>query len=324
MTTEAGKTQEESLPAGKDTAKTSAESESGSDVAKLMGEIEVAVADDQKSEAGSQKSEEETEDAGTKADDEVEVESKKSEDENEDEDEAEDEKPPEDADAIKEGEIKGLPAEVQERINRKIGKSVARRKQAEERAEAAEATLAEAKARIAEFESRSTEDLGRNMTKLGLHESYLSKDEAKLLTEVEELREAEDFCLQHFDGYEASGEGDDKTSYDAKQVRARYAQVRRQLEEKSPRATALRAERAKLLREDLELGRAVRLGKRKLVPEAGKTEAVGKKTIKPPPVPASATPKPKQPGKTVALTQKEVLEAPDTKDAMAELIARAL
>lgn len=315
---------EETLPADTKDTKTSVTDESGSDAAKLMGEIEGAIDSEKPTDEEKPTDKEEKPDAeepAKDAEDEETADSKDGDDSKSDDEEAE-----VDADAIKDGEIKGLPPEVQERINRKIGKSTAKRKQAEERAAAAVAELADAKARIAEFEAKSTADVGANLMRLGVHESYLSPAEARLIKEEDTLKESRAFCRANRGGYEASGEGNDTKSYTADQVAERLDTVLDRLAEIAPDATAARRRAAKQLQEDLQLARDIRDGKKKLLDEKKAVQPADgpKKTLKPPPVPATSTPKPKPSTAKSGLTRKEVMESPDTREAMEALIEKSL
>lgn len=297
-----------SQPADPTPAATSAGNEPDNSVQKLMGDIEGAIAEEKKEEVpadAADKADEEGADAEEESEETTEDE-KKSEDDDEDDSAAE---LPEDA--IKDGEIKGLPAEVQEKINRKIGKTVAKRKAAEERAAAAEAERDMLKSKVSEFEAKSVADVAASITKLGLPESYVSSAEAKLILEEETLKESRAFCRAHRGGYIASGEGDDTRSFTEEQVAARLDQVLDRLTEIGPEASAARKRAAKQLKEDLQLVADIRSGKKKLVEASPSTSSgqTAKRSLKPPPVPGSSAPKAKQPAKTAATTHDEVIAA---------------
>jgi len=154
-------------------------------------------------------------------------------------------------------EVKKLPDHVQEKINKRISKVVAKQKDAEERAESAEARAVEAEEKLKETETRMSDAERQEAYKLGIHPDYLEKDEREIIKHAEELEQAEDWLFEHLDGYEA--EKSDERSYTAAEIRRRYNQVRRELMKVGARAEGLRSERMKLMLEDMRAGRELRL-----------------------------------------------------------------
>lgn len=168
-----------------------------------------------------------------------------------------DDKPDEHEEALKAGEIDGLSESAQAKVNRRIGKAVARAKLAEEK-------LAEAEARIAESEQKQGDTADpETAAKIGIPPDYLSKDDVKILEKDAHLEQAEQWCLRHLrDGYEGNPESGDK-AFTPEQVAERLAQVHAEQRRIGGRAALIREEKSKLAEEDRKAGMKLRLAKAK-------------------------------------------------------------
>jgi hypothetical protein len=187
----------------------------------------------------------------------------------------------ESADAIRKGEIKGLPEEAQQAVNRRIGKVVAREKAAIERAEAAEAELATAKGNL----EGGVPELAK---RLGLSADLVTKDEAQVVEESRKLRAQRDWCREH-DGrdYEGDGTAGDP-SVTAATIRKELIRIENRLDEIGPRAREIQDRADKQAREIWAAGKAALKAKSQATtPPAG-----SRQIVKPPAIPTgSATPK---------------------------------
>jgi len=181
------------------------------------------------------------------ADDEEVTEDQEDESEDESEDDSEDDEDGEDEDAN---------ADVQRVPYERLKKEVGKRKAAEE-------TAAALKTRLEQLESVAGESMG-------LHPDYLSKAEAALLKQADELEQREEFLFVNLDGYEKDGK-----SMSADEVRKELIKVRRAVAGVSGRAQALYDERKAQMIEDMRRGRELRAKVSKKKPEAG--EPVKKK-----------------------------------------------
>jgi hypothetical protein len=252
-------------------------------------------AEEEKPDAAAADEPEEGEDAEAKADED--------DDALEGEESDEDDEP---EDAIEDGEIEGLPERSLRKINKRIGKLTRRRKEAEERAAAAQARLTEIEAQNATLSSEHIQ----GAFAMGIPPEYVNEQEVKLLSRVQYLQDVRDWCLENFDGYEGDGSERDP-SYTAKDIRRRYAEVDRELQSKSPQAIVLRTERLKQALEDQCSGRELRLRgnapEKKPAPkppEPPKVPRAGKTAGKTPPVSAG---KPKS-----GFDSKAVMENPSS------------
>ena len=208
--------------------------------AEIIDELGYDPFDDEAAEpaAGEEKSSEEDEDGLTKEDLKVAGESK--EDEEEQEEESDEDESKEEKDSESDEDLKGLPEDVQARINKRIGKSVRKQREAEERAEAAEAEKQDLQERLDALEQDSAEtQAGVAASRLGVSEVFLAETEAKIDAYERRLEQVEDFCETHKDdGYEGTGTEDDP-SFTAAEIRARLRQVQRELRRDVPRAREL-------------------------------------------------------------------------------------
>ena len=191
-----------------------------------------------------------------------------------------------DPDLVKKDEVKGLTAEAQEAVNRRIGKVVAREKTAIERADAAEQELAEARGKL-------DAGLPELVKRLGLHGDLVTKAEAETVDRFTKLRAQRNWCRQYADGYEGAG-GDDP-SIDAKTIRARLAQVEDDLEDLTGPAREIQARVERQAREIWAAGQAaLKKGKGLSVKGQG-TEDKGPKPLKSPPKIPGGTGTPRAP-----------------------------
>lgn len=157
-------------------------------------------------------------------------------------------------DGVAADEVEGLTEKGREKINRKIGKMVRKRHEAEEARTAAETKATEAEARAEKAEKALESKMLESAFAMGLAPEYVTEEESKLLSRAEYLEESRAFLLEHFDGYEGSDEKNDP-SYTAPQIRARYAEVDRELQKVGPKAAALKESRTKQMLEHMKVGR---------------------------------------------------------------------
>jgi hypothetical protein len=176
-----------------------------------------------------------------------------------------------------------LPDDVQEAVNRRIGKITAKRKEAEEKAE----SLGK---RNAELEKMLNESFAEHAFRHGLAPHVVSADEVKLLNKDAELAEQEKFFLENFDGYTDS-EGKE---YSAGQMRKWYMEAREERSKILGRVQNIRTEKSDLLKRAIEVGLAEILRREKspdLTPKAKSREP----RAKPPAVPAPSRSAPGKP-----------------------------
>jgi len=192
-----------------------------------------------------------------------------------------------DPDLVKKDEVKGLTAEAQEAVNRRIGKVVAREKTAIERAETAETELEAARSKL-------DSGLPELVKRLGLHGDLVTKAEAETIDRYGKLRAQRSWCRQHEDGYEGRGEGD--PSVDAKTVRQRLVQIEDELDDMGSTAKEIQARVERQAREIWAAGQKAlkqRPEVRGQKSETGKPKAV----LNPPKIPGG-TGTPKAPAST--------------------------
>ncbi|MHC4616811.1 MAG: hypothetical protein ACYTEQ_03560 [Planctomycetota bacterium] len=190
-------------------------------------------------------------------------------DPDEEENEEDEEEPEEES--IETEKIEGLSEASQQKVDRRIGKAVKKQREAEERAEAAEAKLEEQKDQLGPEDREAAYGLG-------LHPSYVNKNETALLKKDTELGEKIAWCVEHFDGYKPEdGEGKE---YSAIEVRRRYSDLNAEREGIRSRAASLYDERHNQMIADMELGRKTRLAKEKLKQKATKGKGKKKKPAK--------------------------------------------
>jgi hypothetical protein len=184
------------------------------------------------------------------------------------------------ADAIRKGEIKGLPEEAQQAVNRRIGKVVAREKAAAERAETAEKELETARKKL----EGGFPDM---VKRLGLHGELVSPEEAKQLDRYGKLKAQKAWCRKNEDGYE--GGGADDPSVNAATVREKLSEIEDELDELAPAAREIQVRIDKQTREIWAAGvAALKKGKTPTPP----AQQPGKKVVKPPSIPGgSGSPK---------------------------------
>jgi hypothetical protein len=189
------------------------------------------------------------------------------------------------ADALKKGDVKGLSEEAQAAVNRRIGKVVAREKQAIERADAAESEL---KAVQEKLEGGLPELANR----LGLTADLLNKSEAETVERFTKLKGQRTWCRKHANGYEGKGEGD--PSVDADTIRDRLVEIEDAMDEVGPKAREILARTERQARDIWAAGRAALKNK-----GTGKAEPKGeserKPLTKPPKLPGAGAGAPKAP-----------------------------
>jgi len=145
------------------------------------------------------------------------------------------EEPPKEPDEGKEkdgdADKGGLPPELQEKIDKRIGKEVHRRKETEELLEAERTLTKELTARVSELEEQ-----GRAAPAGGgaINPLLMAETDAELNKREDYLWQVEEFCEEHIDGYEAEKPGEQ--SYTAAEIRRRLLEVRRERERDLPRA----------------------------------------------------------------------------------------
>lgn len=156
------------------------------------------------------------------------------------------------------GEKQKVPAEVQEAIDRRIGKEIEKARKAQERAEALEAQVEELKGK--------TDETWMNAAQaLAVHPRYLPKDDAALIAQANAL-EAEELRLsEHPDGIESD---DPKVAMSAADVRKRMVQVRQELTRIAPKADAAYSKAKAQQIADLEAGFQLRKQKEQAAAKA--------------------------------------------------------
>lgn len=172
--------------------------------------------------------------------------------------ETKEEKPEDKPEAKDEERIEGLKPEIQEKIDRRIGKIVAKEKAAIERAEAAEARATELEAKTRDLEGRSQAETLKAAEIIAVPPSMLTADEAKVIERTSELRQARKTLMQHWDGYEDQEAG---KSYSATEIRQRFMEVDDELMTLALRAATIEATKRAELQEILRLGTEARKAK---------------------------------------------------------------
>ncbi len=152
---------------------------------------------------------------------------------------------------IKEGEVEGLSAKAQAKINERIHELNIKRKNAESEAE-------QTKARLKDLEVKIQDEHVLAVMKLGLDPEYVTAEEAKTLNRFENLRAWKKWFRTHRDGYEGA---DPKENMTAQEVAEREAAVEDELLDVAGPARTLWLERTKQMREDMAAGRKLRIEK---------------------------------------------------------------
>lgn len=138
--------------------------------------------------------------------------------------------PDEDLKNLEDADGKKLSPELQEKISKRIGKVVGQRKELEEKLQKIETEKAELEAQVRDGNEK------RPISTQGVHPMLLVDEPTKLKTYEKYLSDVESYCLENWDGYH--GTGDDDPSYTDKEIRSRYAQVRKERENILPAAQA--------------------------------------------------------------------------------------
>ena len=156
----------------------------------------------------------------------------------------------EDQEADGEGDKKLFNEKQQEVFDKRVGKEVQKRKAAEERATAAEK-------KAAELEAKIDPSVTKAATVANIPADYLSKAEAKTVTEFVEWKNVQKFCRMWPDGYEAKN--DSEQTYTRDQIADWLYKATDRLEEVGPEARALIRTKSQQAAADAALGRKIRL-----------------------------------------------------------------
>jgi len=151
---------------------------------------------------------------------------------------------------IKDGEVEGLSAKAQAKINARIHELNIKRKNAEAKAEQTEAQL---KA----LDGKVRDENVQAVMKMGIDPEYINADEAKTLNRFENLRAWKKWLRTHRDGYEGAGTKEDP-SMTVAEVAEREAVIEDELLDVAGPARTLWLERSKQMREDMAVGRKTR------------------------------------------------------------------
>jgi len=125
-----------------------------------------------------------------------------------------------------------LPSEVQESVNRRIGKEVAKRKTIETQLTAETAKIETLQERIDELEAAGPE---ASAAPANVPKIFLAENEAQLTKREDHLWEVEKFCTRYKEGYIGTGTEEDP-QYTAEQIQERLLEVREERERYLPKA----------------------------------------------------------------------------------------
>lgn len=137
-----------------------------------------------------------------------------------------------------------LPPHIQESLDKRIGKEVAKRKILEEQLESQKAKLSELEAKLTEQGDTAMPAAPQGATA----KVYQAKSEQELDAREEYLWSVEEFCLQNRGGYEGTDPEKDP-SYSETEIATRLIQVRKERERDLPRARKILAERLSIVRD---------------------------------------------------------------------------
>ena len=192
-----------------------------------------------------------------------------------------------DENLIQAGEIPGLPAQVQETVNRRIGKMTAKYRGAEEAAQAAKAERDAAQARVTELETAKDTAIAGEAVRLGVHPEYVSEQEVKLLNTYDALMEQQGLLMDSLDDGYTDAQG---KTYSREETRRAWREVTQRLSQVAPQAESLKRDRVQQMMRHMRLGREAE--KANWTPGAKaivKAEGAGKATVVPkPPVAVGA------------------------------------
>lgn len=149
------------------------------------------------------------------------------------------------------GELAGLGAKAQEKVNARIHGLNVKRKDAEAKA-------AELEGRLKEFDGQLDAAHVSLAVASGLPPEYVTAAEAKTLERYQKLRMWKRWCNAHREGYEGDG---DKEAMSVAEVAERGAAIEDELLDLAGPAQSLLRERAKQWRADAEAGRRLRLAR---------------------------------------------------------------
>lgn len=135
--------------------------------------------------------------------------------------------------------VKTLPPEMQKSVDRRIGKEVAKTKQAQEALTSTQEDLKETQARVTELETEMADKAeGSADSKLAGHKVFAATTEAELDQREEELWDLEKFCEEHRDGFVGKGT-EDEPEYSKERIRTRQIEAREERQRMLPRAREL-------------------------------------------------------------------------------------
>jgi len=160
----------------------------------------------------------------------------------------------EDGESESDDRVKFTP-EQQEIFEKRLGKEVGKRK-------AIETELTEVKAKLIELEAKDAESSSAVAQALALDPSYLNKEDRDIVLRANALEQRQQILLNAWDdGIESDDPSAAKT---AKQVRAEYAEVTRELNRISGRANMAYEQAKKIMLSDMAEGRKLRLSREAL------------------------------------------------------------
>lgn len=176
--------------------------------------------------------------------------------------------------------VPGLTPGAQKAFNKRVGKSVARRKAAEEKAAEAEARAEEAEAKAAAAEERLADQSRSEAVALGIHPDYLKPGEAEFLKEEKKLAsDLKWFTQQYGEDYVGTGTAE-SPQLTAAQVNRMWAEASSKHSAVAGRAATIRARAQLAADEERQAGRAARkkpgarrVGAQGAAPQAGQRRA---------------------------------------------------
>jgi hypothetical protein len=174
---------------------------------------------------------EEGEDEGEDEGDDAGAEGEGDEDEGDDEGEDEGEGDDEDEAEGEDGEKLKVPPEVQAKIDARIGKEVAKRKEAEESLQAQQKVLLETTQQTRELQTKLAQaEATQALSRSGNNTLWLTDDPAAIEKRVSDINAFERWAEANRDGYES-----EDGSYSAEQIRERLVTLRQERDVEIPR-----------------------------------------------------------------------------------------
>ena len=192
-----------------------------------------------------------------------------------------------DENLIQAGDIPGLPPQVQETVNRRIGKMTAKYRSAEEAAQAATAERDAAQARVTELEAAKDQALAGEAVRLGVHPEYVNEQEVKLLNTYDALMEQQGLLMDSLDDGYTDAQG---KTYSREETRRAWREVTQRLSQVAPQAESLKRDRVQQMMRHMRLGReAEKAGWKPGEKTSVKADGAAKATVVPkPPVAVGA------------------------------------